>query len=284
MTRTPEAVSKGRRATVVEQRLPSPWVRNLLPRVRPAVLASWLKHALGVRRVVLDTEHGKFDIDPISNLGASLLSEAGYEPDCVAAIQASLPTGGTFIDLGANEGFFSVIGSRAVGPRGRVIAIEPQPRLQPIVERNLRLNDVTNVTVVPVAVTDKPGTVPMFLSADMNTGSSSLSQSTRYPQRTVEVEAIRLADLWDRLKLGKVDLIKIDIEGFEYEAMLGSPEVFREGRIVRVLLELHDHFIRRRGLDPAKVLAVLEDAGYVPDPRGGSAGVPRNLFVKPGAG
>ena len=53
--------------------------------------------------------------------------EGTYEPNKVAAVQRLLATGGTFIDVGANKGDFSLIAARTAGPEGRVIAFEPAP-------------------------------------------------------------------------------------------------------------------------------------------------------------
>jgi FkbM family methyltransferase len=73
-------------------------------------------------------------------------------------IEEYLPAEGVFLDLGANEGYFTVIAARRCGPSGHVIAIEPQPRLLPILEENIRLNELNknNVRLLNVAVTDVP--------------------------------------------------------------------------------------------------------------------------------
>jgi len=68
----------------------------------------------------------------------------------VLVVKSCLPPGGIFIDLGANEGYFSVIGSKLVGMAGRVLAFEPQSRLQPVINRNSTLNSCDNVEVLPI--------------------------------------------------------------------------------------------------------------------------------------
>jgi hypothetical protein len=57
-------------------------------------------------------------------------------------------------------------------------------------------------------------------------------------------------------------LLKVDIEGYEYEAILGSQEVFRSGKIRAIALELHPGAIRKRGLDPEAIPTFLECCGY----------------------
>jgi hypothetical protein len=74
---------------------------------------------------MVSTSNGTFFINPVSNFGAAILN-GEYEPEMKRILNRYLPDGGTFIDLGANEGYFSVLASRMVGSKGRVVAILPQ--------------------------------------------------------------------------------------------------------------------------------------------------------------
>jgi FkbM family methyltransferase len=237
-------------------------LRRGLLRVRPAPLASWLKRCLGIRRGVFDTAQGRFYLDPVSDLGAALLESGEYESAMTRTLVRCLQPGDVFVDVGANEGYFSALGGQRVGAQGRVIAVEPQPRLRPVLEENCRLNALTNVTLVPCAVSDQRSSVDLYLSPDTNTGASGLARSTRYRVPTVRVNAITLADLFDQAHIERANLLKMDIEGFEYEAVLGSPDVFRQRRIVAFALELHPQAIAARGLDPRRIEAALQDWGY----------------------
>ena len=240
--------------------------RTLL-RVRPAAIASWAKRLLRIRRTVVTTAAGQFWADPASHLGLRLIEQGEYEPEMAAVLDQLLTPGQTFVDLGANEGYFSVLGARLVGPTGRVIAIEPQPRLTPVLERNIALNRLTNVSLVSVAVSDTAGTAALYMAPDTNTGSTGLTRATRYSVGTTTVPTRTLAEVVAEVGLQTIDLLKVDIEGFEYEAILGSADLFRAGRVRTVALELHPWILERRGLDPDQILAVFHDAGYAPDPR-----------------
>src|SRR5258708_5878695 len=117
----------------------------LLRKTRPAALATHLKRLLGIKRTVVRTARGSFFVDPVSHLGEFLIREGEYEPDMTATLRRHLQPGSVFADVGANEGYFSVLGGQIVGPAGRVIAIEPQARLRAVVEENIRLNGLQNV-------------------------------------------------------------------------------------------------------------------------------------------
>ena len=99
---------------------------QFLLRIRPAPLAVFLKRLMRIKRKVVDTDTGKFWIDPASNLGITLLREGAYEPGMQAILEHFLMPGKVFVDLGANEGYFTVLGARLTQPSGRVFAIEPQ--------------------------------------------------------------------------------------------------------------------------------------------------------------
>ena len=235
---------------------------RLLMRIRPAPLASLLKRALFIRRAVLDTPEGKFWIDPASYLGVMLGGESVYEPQTLAAIKGLLRPGDTFVDVGANEGYFTVVASRCVGPNGRVIAVEPQLRALEALKRNLELNDCRNVSLHEVALSDAPGKAVLHLTPDMNNSASGLSVSTRYPLPTQEIACITLEQLLAEAAVPDGAVAKFDIEGWEYEAILGSPAVLRAGRLRAQILEMHAHLIRPRGLDPARVTDFLSECGY----------------------
>ncbi len=158
-------------------------------------------------------------IDPISHLGLQLTSQSSYEPELTNFFRQSLKSGDSFVDVGANEGYFSVLAGTLVKPNGRVIAVEPQSRLQRRLKENAAANDLEQFEVVSCAISDHRGKALLHLTPDMNSGASGLERVTRYRCRTQEVETITLEELLDRYQLPQVQLMKMDIEGFEYEAI-----------------------------------------------------------------
>jgi FkbM family methyltransferase len=242
------------------------FLQRTLMRVRPAFLAAWLKKVLRVRRKPVETKEGIFWIDPISQFAINLISPRGYEPEMGETLRRYLQPGGIFVDIGANEGFFTVQAAKIVGTSGRVLAVEPQGRLQEVIRKNLELNGLTNVTLVRSAVSDRPGEAELHISPSTNTGSTGLSQSTRYrvPQEMVPVNT--LEGILDQHGIEKVDLMKMDIEGFEYEALTGAEKLLKAKRIRALALEMHPELMRSRGKEPRRLEALLAQCGYRQDP------------------
>lgn len=184
------------------------------------------------QRKVCRTQHGIFWVDTASDFGFSIAySNGAYEPSMHAVLQRVLDPGDVFIDLGANEGFFSVVASKIVQASGRVIAVEPQQRLQNVLLTNFHLNQCLNVEIGCFAIGQGESFTPFNLAPSTNTGSSGLTRATQYAVPTEIVRATTLEKLLDRFLVNKCKLIKIDIEGGEYTAVLGSKNVFESHAI-----------------------------------------------------
>lgn len=230
--------------------------------VRPAFLASTLKVILRIRRQVVDTPCGRFFVDPASYFGDAILTQGGYEPEMVQTVRQLLTAGDVFLDVGANEGFFSIQASRIVGDAGKVLTVEPQSRLQPLIFRNMLENDARNMSVFQLAITDTVGMASLFLLPDMNTGGSGLSRGTKYEVPTEIIPQTTLSRLLGLLNTERIDLLKMDIEGFEYEAILGSKDVFARGIIRHIAIETHPALLQKRGKPESDILSFLEEVGY----------------------
>lgn len=239
-----------------------PWkgaLHRSILRIRPAPLAEVVKSLVGIKREIIETEFGRFWVDPVSVLGRCLMDDGVFDSSIMDTLRVYLRPGGTFVDLGANEGFFTVLGARLVGPVGRVLAIEPQERLLPVLQKNLTLNELANVEVERSAVSDREGRATLYLRPTTNNGSSGLFE---IGGETQVVELKPLSRVVDERGIDGIDLMKIDIEGSEYEAVMGSPELFRSGRIKTIALDFHPSVLTARGKSGEDIKTLLREAGY----------------------
>jgi FkbM family methyltransferase len=230
-------------------------------RLRPAPLGVLFKRLARVHRVEFTTAAGTFWVDPGSDIGQRLYTTGAYDREATALLERCLRPGDTYVDIGANEGHLCVSAARAVGPLGRVIAVEPQSRLQPVLRRNLALNRVS-AEILAVAVSDRDGETKLFLAPDTNNASSGLAPQTRYRLPSEVVPQITLTRVLAGCRLERPTLVKMDIEGFEHEAIFGSADLFRQCRVPRLLLELHEQALARRGHPPDAIPRFLTDCGY----------------------
>jgi FkbM family methyltransferase len=148
------------------------------------------------------------------------------------ALRANLRAGDTFIDAGANIGIYSVLAARLVGPHGTVIAIEMMPDTADRLERNLTLNNLTNVTVHRAALSDVAGdTVTAFVTPGKYGQASIAAGAEADGKVAIQVSTTTLDALVDDSP--HVRLMKMDLEGVELQSLLGG----------RRLLAKTDHVI-----------------------------------------
>jgi len=212
---------------------------SLLLRVRPNQLAEFLKKLLRVQRRCLPIATGHlFWTDPASVFGLHLLGNRVYEQGMTRLLQSLLRPADTFVDIGGNEGYFSVLASSAV-PFGVVHCIEPQSRLQEVIRKNVQLNSCSQVITHPVAITDKDGTITLFLRPSTNTGASSLFRYWRLGSKTERVSCCTLDSFFEAAALKEVRLMKVDCEGAEHLVILGARGVLRQRKIQFIAMEYH---------------------------------------------
>ena len=171
-----------------------------------------------------------------------------------------LPAGGVAIDLGGYAGISAVAFSKAVGPSGRVIVLEPDPVSHQTAERNIarhaEVNGLNNVTLVKAAASDKCGEIQ--LSAEGTLGSAITSVIGARRGKVITVPAYTLDDIAELHQLTRCDFVKIDIEGSELPVVRSGEAFFRRFR-PRVLAEAHK--VNGTSCAPALV-GLLESYGY----------------------
>lgn len=166
-----------------------------------------------------------------------------------------LPDGGTAIDIGANLGEWTVPLARKAGALGKVLAIEPNPAIVEALDRTVVINNLTQVTVLSVAASDRTGSAELVLDP-RSSGESRLGQPTS-GQRSMSVSTRRLDDIAAERKLDRLDLVKIDVEGHERHVLEGAKATL--GRFHPALVIESGH---ERGDDRTAIADLLETLGY----------------------
>ena len=191
-----------------------------------------------------------------------------YEPQETTLLQQLLRPGMTFVDVGANWGYFTLVGAHLVGARGRVISVEPDPRACRTIRANIAQNGLTSVSVVEAAASDRQGTISLqtYGEGDDDLGNFGVAASTtvREGGTRFEVSARPLDDVLDEAGVDRVDLLKMDIEGAEARALPGLARRLASGKISRLLLELHPAHLNDQGSSANAVVAGLRSHGYRP--------------------
>jgi FkbM family methyltransferase len=179
-----------------------------------------------------------------SKLAAMLFEGGGVlESGTTRVLNGLLREGDTVLDIGANLGLMTLPAARKVGELGRVIAVEPTPRLVGLLRRTLALNDVDDRVVVHACAAGARPDRQTFHIAPV-CGHSSLLPLADVSER-IEVDIRPLDAL---VPAGtRVDLVKIDVEGFELPAWQGMPRILAENPDLAAIVEFGPEHLRRSG-------------------------------------
>jgi len=173
-----------------------------------------------------------------------------------------LASGGTFFDVGAHAGYFSLLASTRVGPSGRVFAVEPNPGTFASLEQHLAINHVTNVKAVMCGLADKPGSLTLHAPPsriDYNATVLPRSDWTR-----VDVPARTLDHCVREWAIERIDLMKIDVEGAEPLVLAGGTGALASGVVRHAMIEVNGPRLTEGGSGPRELAQTLETFGFLP--------------------
>ncbi len=186
-----------------------------------------------------------------------------YERGELAFFHSACKPGMTFLDVGANIGFYTALASHRVGPSGKIIALEPDPESHGFLKQTIAANNATNATALPVAAAATRGRLQLFVSSD-NRGDNRLYQpdtSATTHQQSVDVETAPADELLEQHGVEHVDLIKIDVQGAEGGVIAGLERTIRRSSGLVLMTEFWPHGLRQAGTDPKTFLEKLRGLG-----------------------
>ncbi|HXW35094.1 MAG TPA: FkbM family methyltransferase [Acidimicrobiales bacterium] len=201
-----------------------------------------------------------------SVLAPCLLLHGVWETTVTGWLQSVLRPGQVFVDVGANIGYFSLLGSKLVGGDGRVVSVEAHPRLAELLRRNVILNDLRNVVTWQRAAWSEESTLKFHLRANFASNSSvgslgSSGLSDHYDsEEIVEVQGTTLDELLRDVP--RVDVIKVDVEGAEVRSFAGLQRTLESNPQITIMFEWSPGQIRMVGDEPEVLLETLAGLGF----------------------
>ncbi len=176
------------------------------------------------------------------------------------AMEQHLGHGDTAIDVGANFGLHSIYASNLVGETGKVFAFEPVPQNLRLLKRNLALNNLNLiVNVVPSAISNSESDFIEFYVPNEEVAVTA-SLNKRDDGEAIRVKNLRLDDYWADINL-PVSLIKIDVEGAEFEVLKGCRELLGRDHPT-LIIEVHGFALPDFNTSLEEIQTFLKDLGY----------------------
>jgi FkbM family methyltransferase len=186
-----------------------------------------------------------------------------YEPNVAAAIKSNLGPGGTFFDIGAHVGWFTLFASKIVGPAGHVYSFEPSPEVYAHLAENVC--SLKNVRTFQCGIGSEDGQLEFASRALFSTGSfvEAVTEVNKHyspdtPIRKVRVELRKIDTLLPQIK--PPDVVKIDVEGFELEALRGAANLLSHRPVL--IIEIHPLQIKLSNGSEAELFNLLQSSGY----------------------
>lgn len=147
--------------------------------------------------------------------------------------------GDTVLDIGANVGIMSLLFSKNAGINGRVIAFEPHPRIYNDLDAAIKKNQTSNITAYQLGLGSVPGEFVLNVPhSNLGLGSLIRSSTENCDQYIVQVET--LDKIIDDSKIKKIDFMKIDVEGFEYNVLKGAHNTLEKTQPKVIVFELNN--------------------------------------------
>jgi FkbM family methyltransferase len=170
----------------------------------------------------------RMELDPDEWLQIGLRASGRMEPRTIALFERILQPGDVYVDVGAHVGYHSLVAARLVGAGGRIFSIDPQPYNCAKILSNAKLNGFTNITVVAAAVDEADGFTSLKNQSRHDKARLTLGgPGVNDDELVFVVPRITLRWLIETYGLRPVNLLKIDVEGFELEVLKGAGDAMR---------------------------------------------------------
>ncbi len=207
-----------------------------------------------------------FRCDLADDLAREVYFTGWYGPQETVLLRDMLRPGMTFIDVGANWGYFTLLAMSLTGSGGRIISLEPDPRLFERLTSNIELNAPphTAVTALAIAASDARG-VALLRGYDEDQGNRGLSRMSDHAvdgSSSFSVATDTLDAICEARGIDHVDVMKIDVEGAEGRVLRGMVRLIERRAVSRLFLEMHPALLEGLGDAPEGICAHLNDVGY----------------------
>lgn len=190
-----------------------------------------------------------------------------FAPDLSRILARELRPGDTFVDCGANIGYFSCLASSRVGPIGKVVSIDANPYCVERIQESRAIGGYENMDIVPCAVGERDGEIAFNLADDPMYSSVSNLNALEFTstESTIIVPLRRLDDVLrdSGLTPGKrVRLLKLDVEGAEIDVIRGAADSIEAKSLDYIYVEVHEKQIRLRGQAPEELFSLMAARGF----------------------
>ena len=215
-------------------------------------------------KAAFDIDYGlKIFLELSNPLTWDLVLGKDVEKDVKQEFLQNINTGDTIIDVGAHIGEYTLLGAKLVGTNGSIISVEPARDTIKSLKENIILNDFKNCLVIEKAVGEKVETKSLYKVSEEDVYGY-LDQYVKNKKLTMqsEIDVTTIDEIVLSENLNLVNLLKIDVEGFEYEVLLGCNDTLKKNKIKKIIIELHPSYLQSKGDNEELIHTFLKEHGF----------------------
>lgn len=184
-------------------------------------------------------------LDLTEYIQAYLYNFGSYELPTINYIKKTIKPNMNILDIGGNVGLMTLVFANQLNNTGKVYTFEPEPSNFKKLTDNVALNKFTNVLLNQLAVSDRSLNLKFYLSTGNNSGVHSLIYNASLNSDYIEVPAIKMDEYVIEHNIGKVDLIKIDVEGAELDVLNGMQSLLKKDKPI-IIMEVVSEYLKSR--------------------------------------
>lgn len=202
------------------------------------------------------------------HIGSFFRGGMPYEPDVTKIIQKILEPGDVFVDVGANVGFFTLLGLTLVGPEGKVYAFEPDPKNIDRIKFHCENNKYDNVEVISRPVSHAVEDVNFWFNKSSSGGNALWNPGEFFGDPAFNdgysvMKSTTLSDEFVNQDIKNVKLVKIDTEGAEHSILRGAKEWLKDQSIPFIIAELNTFGLKKLGSSFDEFIDFMYSQGYL---------------------
>ena len=227
----------------------------------------WWSYLQMKEPTIIDWIYGlKLKIYPGNEIFRAIFVRGIYDPNLIVVVNTFLKNGSVFIDVGANMGYFSLLASKTVGKNGKVFALEPSSRDFGRLQDNVKINGLQNIYPLRLAVSGKVGPIKLLVACEersaLNTTGSEFSFKGVEKVDVEEVDSTTI-DRFVRKHYtnGRLDFLKLDIEGSEACALHGAINAIKKYRPA-IMLGVNPVALKACGSTVEELQEILKSVEY----------------------
>jgi len=209
-----------------------------------------------------------FDLDVHECVQKAIFCFHYFEPEDVAVFRTFIKPNSIVLDVGANIGQYALLASKLMGETGQVYAFEPSPEVYPKLQHHVQLNEFSNIEVITCAVAAKSGSMEFYPANEQgNQGVGSLIPADDYRAQirstaSIDVDVVSLDAFCESRDITHVDMLKIDVEGFDLEVLKGAEALMKNNPNLVIMSEVEPINLAQLGATAADFYGFMKERGF----------------------